>query len=431
MTAAPAPMPQRFARFIARDKVGGALMIGAAIVALLLANSAASEWYTELAGWKVGPASLNLNLSLSTWAEDALLAIFFFIIGLELKHELLVGSLRSPTRAAVPVAAAIGGMAVPALIYVTLVNVLGDPGAMDGWAIPTATDIAFALAILAIFGSNLPGALRTFLLTLAVVDDLLGIVIIAVFYSAGLNLWFLLGSLVTVGVFFWLAKARRMRWWVMLPVALVAWALMHESGVHSTIAGVMLGFAVPAKQVHGESDARVHVIEHRVRPISAGIALPVFAFFSAGVPFIGRGYGNVFGEPVLISIAVALVVGKLVGVLGVTKLLTTFTTLRLADGLGVRDLLPIGLLTGIGFTVSLLIAELSFPDSEHTAAAKLGVLIGTAVATILASLTLVWDSRSPRRADMNEDGIPDTDTKPYDETNSDWTYTRDDDVKLQ
>ncbi|MDO5735466.1 MAG: Na+/H+ antiporter NhaA [Propionibacteriaceae bacterium] len=423
--------PQRFARFVARDKVGGALMIGAAVIALILANSPAAEWYANLSQVRLGPASLNLNLTLATWAADGLLALFFFIVGLELKHELLAGSLRSPTRAAVPVAAAIGGMAVPALIYVALVNLLGDPGASSGWAIPTATDIAFALAVLAIFGSTLPGALRTFLLTLAVVDDLLAIIVIAIFYSSDLNLWFLLGSFVTVAVFFWVAKAKKMRWWLMVPLALLAWALMHESGVHATIAGVLLGFAVPALQVHGEGDTRTHKIEHSLRPFSAGIALPIFAFFSAGVAFTGSGTGNVLGQPVLVAITVALVLGKLIGVLGTTKLVTSFTRLRLADGLGVRDLVPIGLLTGIGFTVSLLIAELSFTDDAHTAAAKLGVLMGTAIATVLAALALIWDSRHPRGEDMNLDGIPDVDTAPYDDTHSDWTYTRSDDAPLQ
>lgn len=426
----PAAPLQRFANFIARDKVGGALMIGAAILALVLANSAAADWYTSLAEFRIGPSSINLDLSLSTWAADGLLALFFLIVGLELKHELLAGSLRSPAQAAVPVTAAIGGMAMPALLYVIIVNVMGDPGASSGWAIPTATDIAFAVAVLAIFGSKLPGALRTFLLTLAVVDDLLAIIIIAAFYSAGLNLWFLLGSFVAIAVFFFLAKMPRMRWWLMVPVGLLAWALMHESGVHATIAGVLLGFAVPARQVHGEADTRVHMLEHRIRPISAGLALPIFAFFSAGVAFSGDGAGNVFAQPVLVAIGVALVVGKLIGVLGVTKLVTTFTRLRLADGLGIRDLLPIGLLTGIGFTVSLLIAELSFSDGEHTAAAKLGVLIGTAVATVLASLTLMWDSRSPRGPDMNKDGVPDVNTAPHDDSQSGWTFTRDDDAPL-
>ena len=423
--------PQRFAAFVARDKVGGGLMIGAAIVALVLANSAVADSYAALSEFRIGPAVLGLNLPLAVWAADGLLAIFFFTVGLELKHELVVGSLRSPSRAAVPVVAAIGGMAVPALLYVLLVNVMGDPGASEGWAIPTATDIAFALAILAIFGSTLPGALRTFLLTLAVVDDLLAIIVIAIFYSSDLNLWFLLGSFVAVAAFWWLARTTKLRWWALVPIALLAWALMHESGVHATIAGVLLGLVVPARQVHGEPDTRTHMIEHEIRPVSSGLVLPVFAFFSAGVAFAAEGQDSVWTQPVLIAIAVALVAGKLIGVLGTTKLVTSLTRLRLADGLGVRDLLPIGLLTGIGFTVSLLITELSFPDLEHTAAAKMGVLVGTALATVLASLALIWDSRHPRSDDMNLDGVPDVDTAPYDDEHPDWTYTRSDDAPLQ
>lgn len=406
-------------------------MIGAAILALILANSAVADSYSALSEFRLGPAVIHLNLPLAVWAADGLLAVFFFTVGLELKHELVVGSLRSPARAAVPVAAAIGGMAIPALLYVILVNVLGDPGATDGWAIPTATDIAFAVAVLAIFGSRLPGALRTFLLTLAVVDDLLAIIVIAVFYSSGLNLWLLLGSFVLIAAFWWLARGKKMRWWAMVPVALVAWALMHESGVHATIAGVLLGFVVPARQVHGEPDTRTHKIEQGIRPISSGLVLPIFAFFSAGVAFGADDGGSVWTQPVLVAITVALVVGKLIGVLGTTKLVTSFTRLRLADGLGVRDLLPIGLLTGIGFTVSLLIAELSFPDSEHTAAAKLGVLIGTAIATVLAALALIWDSRHPRGEDMNLDGVPDVHTAPHDDSDPTWTLTRDDDAPLE
>lgn len=423
-------VPERLARFVSRDKVGGALMIGAAVVALIVANSALADSYTALSEFRLGPSAINLNLPLAVWAADGLLAVFFFTVGLELKHELIVGSLRSPARAAVPVTAAVGGMAIPALFYVVLVNAMGDPGATTGWAIPTATDIAFAVAVLAIFGSRLPGALRTFLLTLAVVDDLLAITIIAVFYTSGLNLWFLLGSFVLIAVFWWLAKNKKMRWWVMIPVALIAWALMHESGVHATIAGVLLGFVVPARQVHGEPDARVHMIEHGIRPISSGLVLPIFAFFSAGVAFGTDGGGSVWTQPVIVAITVALVAGKLVGVLGTTKLVTTFTRLRLADGLGVRDLLPIGLLTGIGFTVSLLIAELSFQDYAHTAAAKLGVLIGTALATVLASIALIWDSRRLRDQDMNKDGVPDIHTAPHD-GDPDWTLTRSDDAPLE
>lgn len=432
MTTTPAPSPlTRLARAVAKEKVGGLLLIAAALVGLVLANSPLREAFHALADTRIGPAALHLDLTVATWAADGLLAIFFFVVGLELKHELVAGSLRSPARAAVPVIAAVGGMAIPALIYIGVAS-FADQAALTGWAIPAATDIAFALAVLAVFGSGLPVALRTFLLTLAVVDDLLAIIVIAAFYSSGLSWLPLLGSVALVAVFAWLARAPRLRWWLMVPVALVAWALMHESGVHATIAGVLLGLVVPARQVHGEDDTRTHSIEHRVRPLSAGIALPVFALFSAGVTVIdGDGIGALLAQPVLLGVAAALVLGKLIGVLGTTALVTKLTRLRLADGLGLRDLVPIAFLTGIGFTVSLLIAELSFPgDPIHTDAAKIGVLLGTLVAAIIASVTLAWDSRQARGADMNEDGLPDGVVELIGPDGSDWTEHRSDDEPL-
>lgn len=424
MTHPPASSPlARLARFVSRDKVGGLLLIGAALVALVVANSPLAEWYHAVAETRIGPESLHLDLTVAAWAADGLLAIFFFVVGLELKHEIVAGSLRSPTKAAVPVAAAIGGMAVPALIYVAITATL-DPTAIHGWAIPSATDIAFALAILAIFGSTLPAAIRTFLLTLAVVDDLLAIIIIAAFYTSGLAPLPLFGSVALVLLFAWLARRRRMRWWLLLPVAVVAWVLMHESGVHATIAGVLLGFVVPAVALHGEHDSRTHQLEHRVRPISAGIALPIFAFFSSGVSVIGdeAATGSVLTQPVVLAVSAGLVLGKLLGVLGTTKLVTSFTRLRLADSIGMRDLIPVGFLTGIGFTVSLLIAELSFPDATHTAAAKIGILLGTAIAALLAAFSLAWNSRQLRAIDMNEDGVPDVDTVSIEEEEDGWIH---------
>ena len=330
---------------------------------------------------------------------------------MELKHEIIAGSLRNPRHAGVPVFAAIGGMAVPAILYVGIVLVLEPGPALQGWAIPTATDIAFALAVLAIFGRGLPTALRVFLLTLAVVDDLLAIVIIAVFYTDGVNVWALLGSFAAVAVFAVAVRAKRMRWWMLIPLALVAWVLMHESGVHATIAGVLLGFCAPARPIHGERTARTQQLEHPVRPLSSGIALPVFAFFAAGVSLSGDdGPFGALADPVAIAIIVALVAGKLVGVLGVTALVTRTTPLRLPDGIGIRDLLPVGFLTGIGFTVSLLIAELSFEGGVHEPAAKFAVLVASVIAALLAGVTLRWDAHRARTADMNQDGIADTDT---------------------
>ena len=399
---------KRVRRWVTLETTSGGLLMIAAAIALIWANSPWADGYTALAETVVGPASLHLDLPLATWAADGLLAIFFFVVGVELKHELVAGSLRKPREAAVPVFAAIGGMLFPALLFTIVVLTLGDSSALGGWAIPTATDIAFALAVLAIFGRGLPRALRTFLLTMAVVDDLLAIVIIALFYTESIDLLSLLFSLMAIAAFAFVVRSRKPVWWLLVPLAIVAWVFMHNSGVHATIAGVVLGFTVPAKLVFGEKEPRTHVFDDAVRPTSAGIALPIFAFFAAGVSLVGdESVGSVIVQPVVAAIIVGLVVGKIIGVLGTTALITKVTKFRLADSIGLRDLLPIGFLTGIGFTVSLLIAELSFPDSEHTTGAKLAILIGTALAAVFAAISLRWDSRLARKRDMNEDGIPD------------------------
>ncbi|MHA7135546.1 Na+/H+ antiporter NhaA [Oerskovia turbata] len=398
---------KRWKRWVTRETTGGALLIGAAILALLWANSPWRAAYFDLASLTIGPEALHLNLSLSTWAADGLLAIFFFVVGVELKQEFVAGSLRNPREAGVPMLAAVGGMVVPAILYVT-VALAGGGDAVHGWAIPTATDIAFALAVLAVFGRGLPTAIRTFLLTLAVVDDLLAIIVIAVFYTDTLH-WAPLGlALVGVALFAYLVRRRRTHWWLLLPVAAMAWALVHASGIHATVAGVLLGFTVPALALYGEKTSRTQRYEHIVKPISAGVALPIFAFFAAGVSLVdGGGIGEMIGQPVAIGIIVGLVIGKGIGVLGVTALVTKLTPLRLAPGIGVRDLLPVGLLAGIGFTVSLLIAELSFPDSAHTESAKAAVLLASVASALLAAAALRWDARRKRADDMNEDGLPD------------------------
>lgn len=401
-------MPARTRAWLARETSGGLLLLLAAGAALVWANSPWQESYAALSQFTIGPAALHLDLSLATWAADGLLAIFFFVVGVELKHEFVAGSLRSPREAAVPMLAAVGGMVLPAAIYVGIILASGDSTALRGWAIPTATDIAFALAVLAIFGRGLPLPLRTFLLTLAVVDDLLAIIIIAVFYTSTISILALVAAFAAVGVFAAVVRTRWARWWILLPLALVAWALMHESGVHATIAGVLLGLSVPARVIHGEHHSRTHRFEQIIRPWSSGLALPIFAFFSAGVTFIGANTAELIAQPVVLAIVAGLVVGKLVGVLATTALVTKLTPLRLPDNIGLRDLAPIGLLAGIGFTVSLLIAELSFPDSEHTDGAKLAILAGTLIAAAGAAIMLRWDAKRARKADMNEDGTADT-----------------------
>ncbi|QCR18152.1 Na+/H+ antiporter NhaA [Agrococcus sp. SGAir0287] len=389
-----------------QETTSGILLLIAAAAALVWANSPWRDGYQGLSETVAGPTALHLDLSLSTWAADGLLAIFFFVVGVELKHEIVAGSLRRLREAAVPVLAAIGGMAVPAVIFTVVVLVAGDEAALPGWAIPTATDIAFALAILAVFGRGLPVPLRTFLLTLAVVDDLLAITVIAVFYTAAIDVVTLVLALLAVAAFGVLVRMAWAHWWLLLPVAAVAWWLTHESGVHATVAGVALGAMVPASRIHGEREPRTLRYEHLVRPVSTAIALPIFAFFAAGVSIEGDVFA-VLGQPVAVAIVAGLILGKLVGVLGVTTIVTTVTPLRLPDGIGIRDLRPIALLTAIGFTVSLLISELSFADDGRTDAAKLAILVASGVSAVLAAAELRWDAAKARKRDMNEDGVPD------------------------
>jgi NhaA family Na+:H+ antiporter len=409
----------RIAELLRRETVGGALLVLATVVALVWANSPLADSYATLRDLRVGPAALHLDLSLGTWAADGLLAIFFFVVGLELKREFVAGDLRDPRRAALPILAAVGGMVAPALLFVAVNASTGD-GALRGWAVPTATDIAFALAVLAVISTHLPTALRTFLLTLAVVDDLFAVTIIAIFYTADLRVWPLLAALVPLGLF-GLAVQRRVRsWWLLLPLALATWGLVHASGIHATVAGVLLGFAVPVvrSRAAGGPDAGPGLaehFEHVFRPLSAGFAVPVFAFFAAGVTVGGlSGLTEALSDTVALGIVVGLVLGKFLGVLGTTYLVSRFTRADLDDDLRWLDVAGVALLAGIGFTVSLLIGELAYGAAstrdEHV---KVGVLAGSLVAALLASVLLRLRNRTYRRicaeeeADADDDGVPD------------------------
>jgi NhaA family Na+:H+ antiporter len=410
---------QRIASVLRKETVGGALLLVAAVTAFAWANSPWAGSYETLRDARVGPSALHLDLTLGTWAADGLLAIFFFVAGLELKREFVAGDLRDPRRAALPVAAAVGGMAVPAAIFVAF-NLGAADGALRGWAIPSATDIAFALAVLAVISTHLPSALRTFLLTLAVVDDLLAILVIAVFYTAELNPAALLLSLLPLAVFGLLVQRRIRSWWLLLPLAVLTWVLMHESGVHATVAGVLLAFTVPVvrSEASGGPDAGPGLaehFEHRIRPLSAGVAVPVFAFFSAGVAVGGlSGLGAALGDSIALGIAVGLVAGKAVGIVGATWLVSRFTRAELDENLGWPDVLGLSLLGGIGFTVSLLITELAYgAGSERYDHAKIGILAGTIAAAALATVLLRLRNRRYRRiyqeerVDRDRDGIPD------------------------
>ncbi|MCX4715059.1 Na+/H+ antiporter NhaA [Streptomyces virginiae] len=395
------------------ETVGGVLLLVATIAALLWANiPAISESYSSVGSFHIGPASLGLDLSLQHWAADGLLAVFFFVAGIELKRELVAGDLRDARAAALPVIAALCGMVAPAVVYV-VVNVLGN-GSTDGWAVPTATDIAFALAVLAVIGTSLPSALRAFLLTLAVVDDLFAILIIAVFFTSDIDFLALGGAFVGLALFWFLLRREVRGWYIYVPLALVVWGLMYNSGVHATIAGVAMGLMLRCTRREGERQSPGEHIEHLVRPLSAGLAVPLFALFSAGVSLSDKAIAQVFTRPEALGVVLGLVIGKAVGIFGGTWLAARFTKAELNEDLAWPDVLAVASLAGIGFTVSLLIGELAFADDAVlTSEVKAAVLIGSLIAAVIACVMLKLRNRRYRalteaeERDEDHDGIPD------------------------
>ncbi|MEV7482111.1 MULTISPECIES: Na+/H+ antiporter NhaA [Streptomyces] len=407
------PLPERtyVTDALRTETVGGVILLVAAIAALVWANTNGSG-YAAVSHFHLGPEALGLNLSVAHWAADGLLAVFFFVAGVELKRELVAGELRDPKAAVLPVAAALCGMVAPALVY-TLTVVLGN-GSTSGWAVPTATDIAFALAVLAVIGTSLPSALRAFLLTLAVVDDLFAILIIAVFFTDSLDFLALGGAFAGLVVFYVLLRAGVRGWYVYVPLALVIWGLMYNSGVHATIAGVAMGLMLRCTRREGEVQSPGERLEHLVRPLSAGVAVPLFALFAAGVTLKGEALAGVFTRPETLGVVLGLVAGKTLGIFGGTWLVTRFTKAELNKELAWADLFAVATLAGIGFTVSLLIGELAFAGDEDTVnEIKAAVLIGSLIAAALSGVLLRLRVRRYRalseEEELDEDasGVPD------------------------
>ncbi|WP_233521308.1 Na+/H+ antiporter NhaA [Streptomyces triticagri] len=410
----PLSLPERnfVAEALRTETVGGILLLLAAVAALIWANTPLRDAYESVRSFHIGPHALGLDLSIQHWAADGLLAVFFFVAGIELKRELVAGELRDPKAAILPVVAALCGMIAPALVYV-LVNVTGD-GSLSGWAVPTATDIAFALAVLAVIGTSLPSALRAFLLTLAVVDDLFAILIIAVFFTSEINFLPLAGAAVGLGLFWLLLRKGVRGWYLYVPLGITIWALMYNSGVHATIAGVAMGLMLRCSRREGEAQSPGEYIEHLVRPLSAGLAVPLFALFSAGVAVSGGALGKVFEQPETLGVVLGLVVGKTIGIFGGTWLAARFTRAELSDDLAWPDLFAVASLAGIGFTVSLLIGELAFEgDGPMTDSVKAAVLCGSLIAAVLSGVLLKIRNAKYRRLteeeerDEDHSGIPD------------------------
>ncbi|WP_156727407.1 Na+/H+ antiporter NhaA [Streptomyces apocyni] len=381
------------------ETVGGMLLLVAAAAALLWANSPWDASYDTVRSTHFGFGPLDL--SVRKWAADGLLAIFFFVAGAELKRELVVGELSSAARAVLPVVAAVSGMVIPALVYGVVATSGG--GTWNGWAIPMATDIAFALGVLAVVNTHLPSALRAFLLTLAIVDDLGAIIVIALFFTSSINLAALGGAVLGLGLFFWMHHVKRVKgWYWYLPLAFAIWALMYTSGVHATVAGVALGLLLRVTKSGSHDPHQKGTAEHIVhltRPISAGIAVPLFALFAAGVPVSASTLTDVMGSPEPLGVALGLALGKTVGIFGGTYLAARFTRAQINPDLAWADVLALSILGGVGFTVSLLIAELAYPDPAQLEVIKAAVLLGSLAAAVGASVLLRLRNAKYRRLD--------------------------------
>lgn len=368
------------------ETLSGIVLLVAASAALIVANSGGADWYFAVRETKIGPESLHLDLTLQQWASDFLLTIFFLVIGIELRHELTVGSLSRPGAAALPIAAALGGMVIPATIFLA---VTANTPATGGWGIPLATDIAFALAVLALVGSRIPTSVRAFLLALAVVDDLGAILVIAIFYTEKIDLVSLLLGVACIALFALLQRGTPRPTWVYVVLAVAAWFFVHESGIHATIAGVAVGLSIRSTTKTPNIESPADTALHFFHPISAYLAIPVFAFFAAGVSLDTTPVNVVVNSPLTWAIMLGLVVGKPLGITIFSWLAARAFRQQLPSEIGWGDIFAVGVVSGIGFTVSLLIAELAFEDSAELANISIvAVLVASIIAAILALLAL-------------------------------------------
>ncbi|MBN8868189.1 MAG: Na+/H+ antiporter NhaA [Solirubrobacterales bacterium] len=378
--------PKPLADFLKDEVLGGVVLLLAAIVALIWSNSPWSASYFDLWGTHVDLAlgGLNIDLDLQHWINDLLMAIFFFVVGVEIKRELVSGELKGRRDALIPILAAIGGVALPALIFTAIMA--GGEGA-DGWAVPAATDIAFAVGVLALLGDRVSGGVRIFLLTIAIVDDIVAIAIIAAFYGEGLSLAWLAvavaGLLAVVGF----QRLGVWRIWCYVPLAAVVWLATYESGIHATIAGVALGLLVPVRPFRGREIHRR--LEHALHPVSAFLVVPLFALANAGIDLGGGRLGDALGSQITWAVICGLVIGKTIGISGTTLLALRLGRGTLPEGMRPAQVWGVGALGGIGFTVSLFITDLAFDDTLLTDGAKIGIFLGSIISGALGAALLL------------------------------------------
>ncbi len=373
--------------FLRLEAAGGIVLIFAAVFALIVANSPLRSLYFSFLDIPVAIqiGALEIAKPLLLWVNDGLMAVFFFLVGLEVKREFLIGELSTPAKVALPGFAAIGGVAIPALIYV-LINI-GDPASLNGWAIPTATDIAFALGILALLGSRAPLALKVLLTAVAIFDDILAIVIIALFYTDNLAAEALYGALVFIAALFIINRlgVRKLAPYILLGIAL--WVCVLKSGVHATLAGVVTALFIPLKKHDGEEESLLEHLEHQLHPWVAFMVVPIFAFANAGVSFVNIGIYN-FIEPVKLGIALGLFVGKQVGCFSFLWAAIRMGFTVKPAGVSYAQLYGVSLLCGVGFTMSLFIGSLAFEHTDFDAPIKLGVFTGTLLSGVVGFIVL-------------------------------------------
>ena len=380
-----------FARFFAHESAGGIVLALAALAALGVSNSAWGDAYRGFLAWpgelRIGGDALVLAKPLLVWVNDLWMALFFFLVGLEIKREFVEGELASRRQALLPAAAALGGMLLPALIYAAVNR--GDAVALRGWAIPAATDIAFAIGVLMLLGSRVPASLKLFVTAVAIIDDLGAIVIIALFYTERLSATALLAAAIGAAALLALNRSRVMRVDVYALVGLLVWLAVLKSGVHATLAGVITALAIPTRDARGGSP--LQDVEHGLHPWVAFAVLPMFAFCNAGVSLEGASFATLL-EPIPLGIALGLVAGKTIGVLGTSWLLIRAGLAERPAGASWRQFLGVAVLCGIGFTMSLFIGGLAFEGEApgYELRLKLGVLCGSLVAAALGSLILMW-----------------------------------------
>lgn len=392
------PPNSAVARFFAQESAPGIVLALAALAALLVSNSPWGAWYQfflSIPGQVlIGDQALVLSKPLVVWVNDLWMAVFFFLVGLEIKREFLEGELSGPGQLLLPAVAALGGMLMPALIY-TAIN-WGDSTALRGWAIPAATDIAFALGIVALLGSRVPVSLKVFLTAVAIIDDLGAIVVIALFYTANLSWPMLAGALLSGALLFVLNRLRITRVDVYIVVGLLMWVCVLKSGVHATLAGVITALAIPMRDARGQSP--LASIEHGLHPWVAFGVLPMFAFTNAGVVLDGVSFSTLM-SPVPLGIGLGLVAGKAIGVFGAALLMVRSGLAQAPAHASTLQLLGVSMLCGIGFTMSLFIGGLAFAGlgPQFELQLKLGVLGGSLVAGVLGTWLLRTHHRSHAR----------------------------------